>query len=117
MPEEIMAIIIIAIIAGTITSLTKLILSHREKTAGYRSGVGKAEQAESGSLTTSELERMLDRVVKKATNPILDRLEDLEDRLEQVPPLALPEKGERIELDEGPAERESAMAAPRRRVR
>ena len=69
MPEEILAIIIISIFAGTAMSLTRMILAHRRSMKG---------SAGSSSLTTSELERMMRRAVEEATEPLQRKIEDLE---------------------------------------
>lgn len=108
MPEEILVIVILSIVAGTITSMTKMILSHRERTRG---GIPQREASGQSSVTTSELERMMHRAVRKATDPLLDRIEELEDRFEAP---ALPEKGERIDLDAALEERSAPAMAPRR---
>ncbi len=112
MPEEIMIIVIFAIIAGSITSTIRMILSHREKTMGVRK---KDSNSDSSSVTTSELERMLHRVVRQAMGPLDDRLDEIEDRLHET--AALPHKQERIALDEEYGARESAMAPARKHVR
>ncbi|MFT4604631.1 MAG: hypothetical protein ACI9W4_001364 [Rhodothermales bacterium] len=110
MPEEIMIIAVFAIFVGMVTSLTKMILTHREKT----SGISKAETSSSSSVTTSELERMMHRAVRKATDPLADRLDELEDRLDMP---ALAAKGERIDLDAALEERSPAMAPRRSKTR
>lgn len=110
MPEEIMVIAIVAIFSGMVISLTKMVLGYREKTRG----LGKSESAGSSSVTTSELERMMHRAVRKATDPLVDRIEELEDRLE-LP--SLPAKGERIDLDAALEERSPAMAPRRSKTR
>jgi hypothetical protein len=117
MPEEIMIIAVMGILAGTITSIIRMVLTHREKTMGVRKGESKRSQSSTGSssLTTSELERMLHRVVRKATDPLNDRLDEIEDRLDA--PATLPEAEERIALDEEYGARESAMAPARKRTR
>lgn len=102
MPEEILAIIIVSIASFTAISILKMILSHREKTMG----VDSKQQVGGSSLTTSELERMLHRAVRKATDPLVDRLEEIEDRINTP---ALPAAGERIDLDAVLEESEPAM--------
>ncbi len=106
MPEEIMVIAVVAIFSGMVISLTKMVLGYREKTRG----LGKSETSTASSVTTSEVERMMHRAVRKATDPLTDRIEELEDRLTLG---ALPAKGERIDLDAALEERSPAMA-PRR---
>ena len=110
MPEEIMVIAVVAIFSGMVISLTKMVLAHREKTHG----VSKSVSSGSSSVTTSELERMMHRAVRKATDPLTDRIEELEDRLE-LPALAA--KGERIDLDAALEERAPAMAPRRSKTR
>ncbi len=75
MPEEIVAIIIISIIAGTIMSVVKMSLNYRSERFSARSG-------EESSLTRSELEAMIRRAVSEATKPLVERLEELSGTLE-----------------------------------
>ncbi|NNE71704.1 MAG: hypothetical protein HKN29_15270 [Rhodothermales bacterium] len=108
MPEEVFVIVVVAIVMGTITSMTKMILAYRERTRGF---APQQESAGSSSVTTSELERMMHRAARKATDPLLDRIEELEDRLDTP---ALPEKGERIDLDAAIEGQSTPAMAPRR---
>ena len=74
MPEEIVAITIIAIIAGTglMITIASMLFSYLRA----RSGVGNGET--DPQLTTSELERMLKRVVEEANEPLVERINALE---------------------------------------
>jgi hypothetical protein len=113
MPEEIMAVLIIAILAGTtmIVALTKMNLAHKERSMG----IGKKTSSGGSSVTTSELERMLQKAVKKATDPLVERMDEIEDRIGTQP--ALPEAEPLIEFDEVFEAPEPAMAPRRQRTR
>ncbi|MFT5143496.1 MAG: hypothetical protein ACI80V_003650 [Rhodothermales bacterium] len=112
MPPEIMAIAIIAIVAGTILRLTQMSLAHREGRSGVSGG---KTSSNSSSVTTSELERMLQKAVKKATDPLIERMDELEDRVGTQ--AALPEAATLIEFDEVFEDRERAMAPKKQRTR
>lgn len=71
MPEEILAIVLISIAAGTAMSIIRMVLGYRERRGMSGSGKGS-------SLTTSELERMMRRAVEEATAPLVKKIEDLE---------------------------------------
>ncbi len=75
MPEEILVIILVSILAGTTVSIIRMVLGYRER----RSTRGAAPGS---SLTTSELEKMMRRAVEQATAPLVQKLvkkmEDLE---------------------------------------
>ncbi len=71
MPEEILAIIIVSIVAVTILSIVRMSLKYVETT-------GKSRTSEGSSLTTSELERLMRRAVEEATAPLTKKVEDLE---------------------------------------
>ena len=71
MPEEILIIVIVSILAGTSMSLIRMILGHRERTSLKGSVQG-------ASMTTSELERMMKRAVEEATEPLARKVEELE---------------------------------------
>lgn len=106
MPEELALISIVAIIAGAITimSIARAIV----KTVGKRS-------AADSSLTTSQLQALMQAAVEEATRPLLAKIERLEDRLDaRVPlngrarePLALPADAE----SEAAPEREPRRSA------
>ncbi len=75
MPEEILAIVLISIAAGTAMSIVRMVL-------GYRERRGMRGTTKGSSLTTSELEIMMRRAVEEATAPLMQKLvkkmEDLE---------------------------------------
>jgi len=71
MPEEILAIILVSIVAVTILSIVRMSLNYR-----VRRGVSGTSGG--SSLTTSELERMMRRAVEDATAPLTKKVEDLE---------------------------------------
>jgi len=71
MPDEIVAIVIISILAGTFMSIIRMVLGYKER----RLTSGKMGES---SLTTSELERMMRRAVEEATEPLVRKIDDLE---------------------------------------
>ncbi|MEQ9103756.1 MAG: hypothetical protein RIE53_03580 [Rhodothermales bacterium] len=98
MPEEILFLFLFMFTMVTSIVLTGMVLGHRRKTkelqAGSRSG--------DGSLTTSELERLMRRAVDEGTEPLRQALEDLEARLADRGDAvhALPPADKRVRLDE-----------------
>ncbi len=101
MPEEIVAIIIISIVAGTFISFMKMILNHRSEQFAARAG-------DDPSLTRSELEAMIRRAVAEATKPLAERIEELAETLEGDAPRQpepapdLPEGADAFEPEEAP---------------
>ncbi|WP_456426882.1 hypothetical protein [Rhodocaloribacter sp.] len=79
MPEEIVAIIIVSIVAGTFMSFVKMILKYRSERFVSHSG-------DESSLTRSELEAMIRRAVAEATKPLAERIEELTETLEEDAP-------------------------------
>ncbi len=77
MPEEVLVVIIIAIVAGSISlvSIARMLFKYLNARAGL------APQVENPSFTTSELEQMLRRVARESNQPLLDRIEALEEQL------------------------------------
>ena len=112
MPEEVVPIVVIAIMAFTGLSvfIVHTIFSFLRAKAGIdRSKKEQAAQLESNgaSLTTSELESMLRRVVEEANAPLTRRIEALEAlAVDDEEPLAeLPEAQKSLNeqlLEEGP---------------
>jgi hypothetical protein len=82
MPEEIFIIITLAIIAGSVSGVLKQIFDYLKNRA--------ASQSSGASLTSSELERLLQRTVEKAVAPLVDRMEAIESRLDQATDPQLP---------------------------
>lgn len=80
MPEEVMAIAIVAIVFGSIVTIVKSVLSYRERTRFGTSSrqLERSSSAEGTSLTTSELEDMMRRAVADATAPLQTRMARLE---------------------------------------
>lgn len=112
MPEQIMIIVVVAIIAGTVSSIARAVL-----------GVGKAavqnKAAQGSSLTTGELKKMLQEVVEESNARMETRFDSLEarlDRLESAEPRPL--AGGRIDpqLLEGDADADPLPAARRSRT-
>ena len=97
MPEEIAFISVVAIISGCVlvVSLSKMILGFLRDRAGI------SKQTTGSSMTTSELESMLKRVVAEANEPLLDRIEALENTSEKALP---PHKRDSIldDIHDGP---------------
>lgn len=85
MPEEVAIIAVMAILSGSVLSIVRMVLGYRERTRGVVSG--PAKQA-AGSITTSELERMMRTAVQDATAPLAERIARLE---KGAPTPALPE--------------------------
>ena len=96
MPEEIFILFLFAML--TMTVMTGMVLRHRRKTKELQAGSRSGE----GSLTTSELERLMRRAVDESTEPLRQAIEDLEARLaEQGDAVrALPPAEKRDLLDE-----------------
>lgn len=95
MPEEIMIIAIVAIVMGTVVSLTKQILDYmRERRQGsLPTGEG---------VRTSDLRQLMVEAVEEANAPLQERIERLETRFDvvEVPRLPAPERtGERIPVE------------------
>ncbi len=80
MPEEvaIMTLLVISVIAGTIM-LASIARSYF-RYLGEKAGV-KKEKSSGSSLTTSELELMLKRVVDESNASLVGRIEKLENQL------------------------------------
>ena len=89
MPQEIVAIVIVAIACGTAITILKTILAHHRET--------RESSAGESSLTTSQLEKIMERAARKALAPLEQRLASLEEKSSRP---ALPPKAERIELEE-----------------
>lgn len=73
MPFEIMVIIIVAIVAGTLGGIAKQFLTYMQS----RQSPGRAES----TLTTSGLQRIVEESVERANLPLLEKIERLEKRL------------------------------------
>lgn len=77
MPEEVLVVTIIAIVTGC----TSLVLLARMLFKYLNARADMAPRVESPSLTTSELEQMLRKVVIESNEPLLARIEELEEQL------------------------------------
>ncbi len=75
MPEEIFVIIVVAICAGTFMSVVGMMINYLKT---------RSPQATGNSMTTSELEGMIQKWISEATQPLMERLNDLEDRFESI---------------------------------
>lgn len=82
MPDEIFALIIIAMSGGIFLAVMAQIIAFN-KWKIERETEGKAK--DDSSLTTSELETMIREAVEKATQPLSDRMEQLEEHVAQHP--------------------------------
>lgn len=83
MPEEIFIIIVVAIVAGTLSGIISQFFSYL-KSRGPKT-------AEGHSMTTSELEGMIQKWIREATKPLVDRIERMEEHLDMD---ALPAKNQ-----------------------
>lgn len=79
MPEEVVAIVIIAIIAGTLSGLVKQILEYKKSKHAARS-----TGSEGASLTTSELRRLMQAAVEEGNLSLEARFDELEARLDRL---------------------------------
>lgn len=96
MPEEVLIITIVGIVFGSIVSIVKATLNY------FHARRGPAQPAGS-SLTTSELQRLMQAAVEEATRPLAAKIDHLEEQLAvRSDPAALPaasaggERGERL---------------------
>ncbi|MBO6576095.1 MAG: hypothetical protein JJ976_11810 [Rhodothermales bacterium] len=105
-----MIIAVVAITCGTALSILKMLLDHHAKSKSVKTSTGGG----ASSMTTSQLETMLERAVTRATEPLSDRLELIEAQMNTP---QLPAAGERIALESGEEEAEPAMAVGRSRTR
>jgi hypothetical protein len=88
MPEEVMVIAMTAIICGTLM-LTMIIRA----AIGYQRSKHEKTAAGGSSLTTSELQRLMRAAVEEGTQPLLERIDELEAQLQAAArqPRLLPE--------------------------
>jgi len=114
MPKEVVIIVVVAIIAGTISSIMKHIFS-------YAKARVREQPREGSSLTTSELQRMLQAAVAEGNARLEERFDLLEARLARLEkaesPAALEvHAGQRIDsrlLEETPETPEPAPVSRR----
>lgn len=113
MPDEIFVLMVIALGGGLVLGLVSQIFTFVKWKIERESSGGAAEQS---SLTTSELEKMMRRAVEEATQPLVDRVESLEDEL-ALHPKQLTGKAEKglLDLDDDLAE--EPVLSRRKRVR
>jgi hypothetical protein len=112
MPEEILAIVIISIFAGTAMSMVRMILSYKE-----RKSMSSTGSHAGSSLTTSELERMMKRAVEEATEPLVHKIDDLENELalrQSTPQLEAPRTDLLLEMDEETEDADAVRVAASR---
>ena len=122
MPEEVVPIVVIAIMAFTGLSIfiVHTIFSFLRAKAGigkHNKGSEKSLEASGASLTTSELESMLRKVVEDANAPLTKRIEALEAIATEEPIAQLPEAKKTLNeelMDEGP--RDLAAISQKRRI-
>lgn len=112
MPEEIVFLSFITIVSATflILMMTRMILRHKSEGKGVKSGSG-------ASMTTSELERMVRRVVEDATTPITHKLDELGKRLGEgeIRQLAAPRSENFLDLEEEEIDVEPVRSRSRER--
>ena len=87
MPEEIFIIVVVAIVAGTVTSLARIFVKARRDESGG--------SAQGSSLTSSELRQLLLEAVEEGTQPLAARVERLEEQLAERPALPSPPEAHR----------------------
>ncbi|MFK7844983.1 MAG: hypothetical protein AB8G77_06775 [Rhodothermales bacterium] len=75
MPQEIFVIIIVAIAAGTFSGVVSQII-------GYMKSRTQDSPASDASMTTSELESMIQKWIGEATLPLTSRLDRIEEHLD-----------------------------------
>jgi hypothetical protein len=114
MPEEIMIIVVVSVLAAsaTLLSIAKMWFNYLNQ----RSGISR-ERTPSSSLTTSELEAMLRRISRQANEPLLERIEQLETRLH--PPAdanQLPERAQTLLDDPAGTPDLVAVSSPGKKV-
>ena len=114
MPEEIAIIIVISILAGTFSGILRMILNYKKARMGITGGTRS-----DASMTTSELERLLFKVVEEATEPLMQRIDDLELLLEKQTQEAprLNKASTDLMADVDAMKPMEPMPAPRRRSR
>lgn len=117
MPEEIMIIVIIAIISGSVVSIVKTVVGNKYSD---RKDKPRLETPSSASMTTSELKAMLRETVTDATQPLVERIERLEDQMyldeRDLPALNAADANPLLERSEE-VEKEEAQRGTRRPVR
>lgn len=115
MPEEIFVIAMTALVCGT-----GVVLGIIRSIVGYQRAKLESKRAPGdSSLTTSELQRIIQAAVEQATRPLEQKIDAIQaDLRAEGPPRTLAEPGKRGLLDgvEPVAEDEPAPAS-RRRVR
>lgn len=75
MPEEIFVIIVVAICAGTFMSIVGMMINYLKT---------RPQQGTGNSMTTSELEGMIQKWIEESTQPLVDRLDEMEARLDSA---------------------------------
>ncbi|NND70283.1 MAG: hypothetical protein HKN43_01760 [Rhodothermales bacterium] len=73
MPEEILIIVVVAILSGTLLGVVSNIRQYLEA----KNNLGE-NSTRGASLKTSELESMMERAAQNAVQPIVRRIENLE---------------------------------------
>lgn len=85
MPQEIFVIIIVAIAAGTLSGIVSQVI-------GYLKSRTPESPASDASMTTSELESMIQKWIGEAMLPLESRLDKIEERLDPAKLEAAPAK-------------------------
>lgn len=97
MPDEVFVIVVVAILAGTFTSVVKLIIGYLQSRRG--------EPAGKGSLTESQLRRMIEESVDASMKTLDRRFDTVESRLNRLVE-APPERRRLPSAEDDPLERE-----------
>lgn len=104
MPEEVLVVTIVAIVVGC----TSLVLMARMLFKYLNARTDRVPRVESPSLTTSELEHMLRKVAFESNEPLLARIEELEEKLAGSSARSLPAAGRPLLELEGPEVQKAA---------
>ncbi|MDA1028054.1 MAG: hypothetical protein O3B41_03255 [Bacteroidetes bacterium] len=101
MPEEILVLFVFSIFSVSVLTLVKMILNHRKSNRETHS---VSSRAESGSMTTSELEGMMRRAVEQSITGLSGKIENLEMEVARLandkPRLVAHDKSVRLELED-----------------
>lgn len=97
MPEEVFIIVVVAILAGTFTSVVKIVIGYLQSRRG--------DAAEKGSLTESQLRRMIEESVDASMQQLERRFDTIETRLNRL--IEAPAERRRLSSpNDDPVERE-----------
>lgn len=115
MPDEIMIIVVTAIVAGSVLAAMAMLLGFARSRAKDRLPSAKQEGP---SLTTSELERIMRQAVEAATTPLAEQIARLEEHLgiQEEDPAGLLEAARLPDFEDALEEIEEPAPEPARRT-